>query len=412
MIGSTFIAVRSLKSNALSTFITSFSIALACGLMMAVYAFKEQARDAFIMQDLGYDAVVGAKGSQLQLVLNSIYHLDQSPGNISWEIYQTLKNNRMVKTAIPMAVGDNYHGYRIVGTTNEIFTHETNGIDVSEGKIFDETKNQALVGSIVAEATGLKIGDIIKPYHGLYFNPEDQHENEFEIVGIMENTNTPNDRVIWIPINSFYRMDGHVLRGTGENFEANREQEIPDEHKEVSAVLVEFRSPLLAQRIAAQINRGDQATIAYPVATVMLDLFNKVGWVHKVLEMVTWLIMLVAAATVLVSIYNTLNDRRREFAILRSLGAPRSNLLNIILSQSFILSVLGVIGGFIFYGTILSVAGRIIRDQTGVLIEIFRYSPILWIGPLTMILMSLLVALIPAFKAYKTDVADNLKPTS
>lgn len=412
MTGPVFIAVRSLKCNALSTFITSFSIALACGLMMAVYAFKEQARDAFIMKDLGYDAVVGAKGSQLQLVLNSIYHLEQSPGNISWEIYTTLKKNPMVKTAIPMAVGDNYFGYRIVGTTNEIFLHEKNGIAVGEGKFFDESKNQALVGSIVAEKTGLKVGDIIKPYHGLNFNPEEMHDNEFEIVGILENTNTPNDRVIWIPINSFFRMDGHVLRGSGDDFEAASQKEIPDEHKEVSAVLVEFRSPFMAQRIAAQINRGNQATIAYPVATVMLDLFNKVGWVHKVLEMVTWLIMLVAAATVLVSIYNTMNDRRREFAILRSLGAPGSSLINIILSQAFILSLLGVAGGFLFYGTILTVAGQIIRAQTGVLIEIFRFSHILWFGPLTMILMSLIVAMIPAYKAYKTDVAENLKPTS
>ena len=412
MLGSFFMALRSLKSNALSTFITSFSIALACGLMMAVYSFKEQARDAFIMKDLGYDAVVGAKGSQLQLVLNSVYHLEESPGNISWNIYQALKRNPMVKTAIPMAVGDNYFGYRIVGTTAEIITHEKNGMPLGEGKIFDENKKQAVVGSIVAENTGLKIGDIIKPYHGLYFNPEDMHEDEFEIVGILKNTNTPNDRVIWIPLDSFYRMDGHVLRGSGENFEAGESKEIPDAHKEVSSVLVEFRSPIMAQRIAAQINRGTQATIAYPVASVMLDLFDKVGWVHKILEMVSWLIMIVAGATVLVSIYNTINDRRREFAILRSLGAPRSNLFNIILSQAFLLSLLGVIGGFIFYGTILSVAGQIIRAQTGVMIEILRYSNILWVGPVSMIAISLIVSMIPGLKAYRTDVAENLNPTN
>lgn len=412
MTGPVFIAVRSLKCNALSTFITSFSIALACGLMMAVYAFKEQARNAFIMQDMGYDAVVGAKGSQLQLVLNSVYHLEQSPGNISWEIYMSLKQNPMVKSAIPMAVGDNYYGYRIVGTSGEIFAHEKNGMKLKAGKLFDESKNQALVGSIVAEKTGLKIGDKIKPYHGLTFNPDEKHENEFEIVGILENSNTPNDRVIWIPLNSFFRMDGHVLRGDGNDFEASSKKEIPDEHKEVSAVLVKFRSPLMAQRIAAQINRGNQATIAYPVASVMLDLFNKVGWVHKVLEMVSWLIMLVAAATVLVSIYNTMNDRRREFAILRSLGAPGLSLVNIILNQAFILSILGIIGGFLFYGTILTVAGQIIREQTGVQIEIFKFSHILWLGPLAMVLISLVVALIPAVKAYKTDVSENLKPTS
>jgi len=412
MIGSQFIAIRSLKSNALSTFITSFSIALACGLMMAVYAFKEQARDAFMLKDLGYDAVVGAKGSQLQLVLNSIYHLEQSPGNIPWELYKELKTNPMVRSAIPMAVGDNFHGYRIVGTTGEIFTHNKNGMAVKDGRVFDETKNEAVVGSIVAEKTGLKVGDIIKPYHGLSFNPNDQHDDEYVIVGILDNTNTPNDRVIWIPIDSFFTIGGHVLRGSGEEFEANGQRDIPDKHKEVSSVLVGFKSPILAHRIAAKINSGDQASIAYPVATVMLDLFNKVGWVHKVLEMVTWLIMVVAAATVLVSIYNSMNERRREFAILRSLGAPRSKLISIILSQAFVLSLLGVIGGLIIYGIILTIAGLQIRAQTGVLLEVFKFSHILWIGPLVMILISLIVAMIPALKAYKTDVSENLKPTS
>ncbi len=406
-------AARSLKGNKLSTLITAFSIALSCGLMMAVYAVKEQAKDAFVMKNVGFDAVVGAKGSPMQLVLNSLYHMEKSPGNIPWTFYKQLKRDRRAfKRVVPIAVGDNYFGYRLVGTTPELFEGEEFKLPLGTGKVFDETKNEAIIGSIVAARTGLKIGDEIQAYHGLAFNPESKHNNFFKIVGILENSNTPSDRVIWIPIDSYFRMEGHVLRGAGEEFKAGANEEIPDEHKEVSALLVKTKALMFANRKINEINRGTKATVAFPVASIMLELFDKIGWVHKVLELVSWLIIVVAATTVLVSIYNTLNDRKREFAILRSLGAPKTVLFRLILMQSFILSLLGVIASFGFYFLILSAAGKIIREQIGIMLDNFSYSPILWIGPLVMIGIALLTSLIPAFKAYGIDVSQNLKPES
>lgn len=410
--GAFMMAARSLRGNLLSTIITAFSIALSCGLMMAVYAVKEQSKDAFIMKNVGFDAVIGAKGSSMQLVLNSLYHLEKSPGNIPWSLYQDLKKNRRaVKKVIPLAVGDNYYGYRLVGTIPELFDDESN-LKLLDGKMFDPAKSEAVLGSVTAARTGLKIGDEINAYHGLNFNPESMHDNKFKIVGIMANTNSPNDRVIWIPIESHFRMEGHVLRGAGTEFKVEKNTEIPDEHKEVSALLVKTRSPMGAMQLSGKINKGTTATMAYPVAAVMLDIFDKIGWIHKVLELVSWLIIVVAATTVLVSIYNTLNDRKREFAIQRSLGAPKSHLFILIMMQSFLLSLLGVIASFGIYFLILSAAGKIIREQVGIMLNHFSYSPILWIGPLVMIGIALLTSLIPAFKAYGIDVSQNLKPES
>jgi putative ABC transport system permease protein len=384
--------------------------------MMAVYAVKEQSRDAFIMKNVGFDAVIGAKGSPMQLVLNSLYHVEKSPGNIPWSMYKQLKRNRRaVKRVIPIAVGDNYFGYRMVGTIPELFEEiegESHLLKLREGKMFHPDKQEAVIGSVTAERTNLKVGDKINAYHGLTFNPESMHNNKFEIVGILENTNTPNDRVIWIPLDSYYKMEGHVLRGTGTVFTPEAGKAIPDEHKEVSALLVKTRSPMGAMQLSGMINRGTAATMAYPVASVMLEIFDKLGWVHKVLELVSWLIILVAATTVLVSIYNTLNDKRREFAIQRSLGAPKSHLFILIMMQSFLLSLIGVIASFGIYLAILSAAGKIIREQIGIMLNNYSYSPILWIGPLVMIGIALLTSLIPAFKAYRIDVAQNLKPES
>ena len=207
-------------------------------------------------------------------------------------------------------------------------------------------------------------------------------------------------------------MEGHVLRGTGQEYVPQPNIEIPEEHKEVSALLVKTRSAMSAMRLNSIINRGSTATMAYPVAGIMLDLFEKLGWVHKVLELVSWLIIVVAAMTVLVSIYNTLNDRRREFAILRSLGAPKTVLFKMIMMQAFLLSLLGVILSFGIYFLILSTAAGIIREEIGIILNNFSYSPILWIGPAVMIGVALLTSLIPAFKAYRIDVAQNLKPES
>src|SRR5213592_3330074 len=122
MTGILLIVRRSLRQHALSTFITILSVALASGLVMAVFSVKQQTHEAFTGNSMGFDAVLGARGSQLQLVLNTVFHLETSPGNIPWALYQEIKTRPAVTLAVPYAVGDNYHGFRIVGTTEEIFT--------------------------------------------------------------------------------------------------------------------------------------------------------------------------------------------------------------------------------------------------------------------------------------------------
>lgn len=220
-----FLVGHSMKQHALSTGITVLSVALATGLTMSVFSIQYQTRTAFIGGNAGYDAVLGARGSQLQLVLNSVYQLETSPGNIPWSLYQAIKNDPRVALAIPYAVGDNYFGYRIVGTTDEIFTkfeyQAGRHFTVRQGgKYFDPAKKEAVIGSYVADKTGLKEGSQFRPYHGLYFDPSMQHEEVFTITGVLKPTNTPSDRVIWIPIDAVYRIKGHVLRGSGTEYTA------------------------------------------------------------------------------------------------------------------------------------------------------------------------------------------------
>jgi putative ABC transport system permease protein len=420
MIRGVFLIIcKSMRQHLFSTTVTLLSVALAAGLVMAVFAIQRQARNAFTGGELGFDAVVGARGSQLQLVLNTVFHLETSPGNIPWSLYTELRDNTPgVKLAIPYATGDNYYGFRIVGTTKHIFTdfefQEGKSFAVQEGgRYFDESYREAVIGSFVAQQTGLKVGDTINPYHGLYFDESARHPEEYVVVGIMEPTNSPSDRVIWIPIEGIFRMEGHVLRGTGEEFAAQAGQAIPDDHKEVSAVMLKLAGPMVGWRLDQQINRqGKVATIAFPVGAVMLDLFQKMGWINRILELVAYLVVLVSAAAILASIYNTINERRREFAILRALGARRRIVFAAIVGESGAIGLLGALLGYAVYAVILAGAAIVVREQTGVVLDVWSPHAVHLYAPLGITVLGAVAGLIPAAKAYSTDVAENLSPST
>ncbi|MBK9239461.1 MAG: FtsX-like permease family protein [Acidobacteria bacterium] len=409
---------RSLRQHALSSFVTIVSVGLAAGLTMSVFAINAQTYDAFTGGKVGFDAVLGARGSQLQLVLNTVFHLETSPGNIPWSLYKEISEDPRVTLAIPYAVGDNYQGYRIVGTTQEMFTkftyREGQGFVLEPGgRVFDESKKEAILGNYVAEKLGMTVGSTFTPYHGLQFSEREKHQDEYTVVAIMEPTNGPSDRVVWIPIEGIYRMSGHVLRGAGKPMRARPGEVIAEENLEVSAVMLKLRNPQAGFLLNGQINQqGKVATLAWPIARVMAELFDRIGWVSRILTMVAYLIVVVAAGSILASIYNTMNERRREFAILRALGARRSTVFSAIVLEASTITTIGALLGFLVYGAILAAAFVIVRAQTGVVLDAFRFDHALWMTPVGMILLGALAGLVPAFKAYRTDVASNLTPLS
>jgi putative ABC transport system permease protein len=411
------IVKKSLRQHALSTVVTALAIALAAGLVMSVFVIQKQTYTAFTGGDVGFDAVLGARGSQLQLVLNTVFHLETSPGNIPYAMYQEIKKNPQVELAIPYAVGDNFQGFRIVGTTEDIFTsfEFRRGQKFKTepgGRFFNPSAKEAVIGSFAARETGLKVGDVFQPYHGLIFDEKNKHNDDYTVVGILETTNSPSDRVIWIPLEGVYRMQGHVLRGTGENYKPEENVSIPDEAKEVSAVMLKFRSPQAGMNLDQLINRqGKVATLAFPIGRSMAELFDKIGWMNRVLELIAYLVVIVAAFSILASIYNSINERKREFAILRALGAKRGTVFGVIILEAATIAALGSFIGYLIYLAILSSAAYIVKTQTGVVLNVFGFDWWLIFTPLLMIAVGAFAGLLPAFKAYRTDVAENLTPS-
>jgi putative ABC transport system permease protein len=398
------IIYRSLRQHALSTIITAGSIALACGLLMCVWMVKTQSQSAFTQTTTGFDAVLGARGSKLQLVLNAIFHLEASPGNMAWTDYEMVKRHPAVKTAIPIAVGDNLRGYRIVGTIPELFEKVEYAPGkkfavAPGGKIFGKAADarEAVVGAFVAQKLGLRVGDTFKPYHGLAFDEKNQHEEVFTIVGVMNATNTPVDRVLWIPIKGVQTMSGHDVKAA----------------TDVSAVLIQLRAASAGFMLDMMYNKqGNKLTLAYPVGAIIAELFGKIAWFDQVLTLVAYLVALVAAGSVLASIYNSMSARRRDLAILRALGARRRMIFGSVVAEAACIGALGAVVGYAVYFGLLTGVAEVIRAQTGVVLDVGAKHAVLWICPLAMIGLCALGGIVPAIKAYRTPVAETIAPTS
>jgi len=397
---------RSLRQHALSTLVTAGGIALAAGLLLAVWVVKTQAQAVFASTNSGFDAVLGARGSKLQLVLNAVFHLEASPGNLPAADFEAFRNHPMargaIKAAIPIAVGDNYRGWRIVGTVPELFTGTEHAPGrpyrvAAGGRLFDPAQREAVVGALAARRLGLKPGDTFSPYHGLAFNPEAQHEEVYTVTGVLAPTNTPADRVIWIPLQGVQSMGGHDPRAA----------------TDLSAVLIQLRAPTAGMLLDTMVNKqGNRMTFAYPIGTIVAELFNKINWVERVLALVAGLVAVVAAASVLVGIYNSMSARARDLAILRALGARRRTVFGAVIAEAAAIGLLGAALGFAVFAALAFGVTELIQAQTGVRLEPWRWNPVFAWAPAALAGLAVLGGVVPALKAYRVPVAETIAPVS
>jgi putative ABC transport system permease protein len=214
---------------------------------------------------------------------------------------------------------------------------------------------------------------------------------------VLEATNTPLDRVILIPIKGVQTMSGHDPRAA----------------TDISAVLIKLRSPTAGFMLDIMINKqGNRLTFAYPVGAILAELFDKISWFDRVLALVAYLVALVASASVLASIYNSMNSRKRDIAILRALGARRRLVFGAVVAESACIGALGALAGFGVYCVLFEAVARVIRAQTGVVLSLGEFHPVLILAPAGLIVLCALGGVIPAVKAYRIPVAENLAPVS
>lgn len=371
------------------------------------------------------------------------------------------KFSQFTAFAIPVCLGDYFGPFRVVGTTPDMFEKLSHGPASDQAFEFTEGRNfkrwskengyfEAVVGASVAREMKVGVGDGFSPSHG---DPEgDQHGDQFKIVGVLDYSGTPNDRAAFINLEGFYLMDDHakpidvgdfadtsnVVASSAESSDDGDGgatssvgaepafQPLPVEQREVSAVLVRNTSDIIGMSMSNSINEGSDAQCVQPIReiTVLFDEF--VGPVQLALLVVTALICVVSGISILVSIYNSMSDRKHEIAVMRALGASRGTVMTVILLESVLLSLAGGIAGWTGGHALNTVASGEIEARTGVSVGFFSFapplenlelwglgpiiglmSPELWLIP-ALILLAIIVGFLPALAAYQTDVAKSL----
>lgn len=404
----------SMRASRFTTVITVVLTALSLGLSLSTLSLRGQAKQAFLNGSGGYDAVLGARGSALQLVLNSLYHLETSPGNIPWSLYQTIKVQPGVKRAYPLVVGDSFSGFRVVGTVPELLSdppETSRPPSLEQGRMFDPLRREAVIGSEVSRRSSLAIGRTFQPTHGLSEDGH-THEEEYLVVGALAPTNSPLDRAIYIPLEGVLRMEGHVLRGReGEEYKAQPGQLIPEEHMEVSAVLLDLDSPQRGLNLSQRINRqGKEATLAFPVARQISEIFDKLGWAHQLLSLFAIAMLVVSAGAILASLTVASELRRRDYALLRTLGLSRMRLATLLVTEGALTVGLGALLAIPSMLLFSAAASGWIRAATGITIDVTKLSPEApWLLLFALCLGGLAGA-VPGWRVYHRELSSQLDP--
>lgn len=391
------LAWRALRHKPLSTSLNVLLMATGIAMMTFILSAATQLEDGALRDAQGIDLVVGAKGSPLQLILSSIYHVDVPTGNIPLAAQAQLQANPLVKSVIPLALGDNFHGFRIVGTSTDYIAHYD--ATLLKGKLFDAPM-QAVFGAQAATQTGAILGASFAGSHGLRQGGELHEHAPYRVVGILKPTGTVIDRLVLTSVASVWRVH-----------ETDPDEAHPasaEPARELTALLVEYASPLAALGLPRWINTQPQLQAAQP-AFEAARLFRMLGIGADVLRAIAIGVLLVAGLSMFVALYNALEERRTDMAILRALGASPFKLLVLLLTQGLLLAFAGAVPGWLLGHAGVAALGAMLggSDQNLTLSGALVLPQEAWLM-LVALGVGLLAAAIPALRAYRTDIASTL----
>ena len=391
------LATRELRANPLSALLAALLLTFGIATLVVLLLFVRQIEARFSRDARGIDLVVGAKGSPMQLILSGVYHLDAPTGNIPLDEAKRLAQLPMVKKAIPLGLGDSFSGFRIVGAPVDYIEHYA-----------------ATLGAEVARHAALAPGGSLVGSHGIAAGGQAHGDKPYQVVGVLQPTGTPLDRLVLTPIESVWAVH-EAHEGPGDHPAAAHDDDEPatgvphdgEPAREVTVVLLQYASPLAAVQMPRLVNQSGVLQAASP-AFEIARLMRLIGVGRDVMNAFAALLIAASAAALLVALLSALRGRQYDIAVMRLLGASRAKIFATVVIEALLLTTLGALGGLLLghllaegLGLWLAAEGQpAISGRHGLIEE-------LWLLPLAW-LIGLVAAVLPAIRAARTDVAGLL----
>ena len=410
------LAWKSLLNRRFTAMLTVVSIALSVTLLVGVERLRTEARTSFANTLSGTDLIVGARSGPVQLLLYTVFRIGDATNNISWKSYQEIAAHPKVAWSVPISLGDSHRGFRVLGTTTAYFDRYRYARDrqlvIAQGQRFADLYD-AVIGAEVAEKLGYKIGDPMIVAHGASDVSFARHDDKpFRVVGILARTGTPVDRTVHVSLEAIEAIhvdwqSGAPIPGVSISAEQTRAMDLTP--KVITAALFGLKSKIATFQVQRFINEYPQEPLSAILPGVALSqLWDLIGIAENALLIVSAFVVVVGLFGMLTALLTSLNERRREMAILRSVGARPGHVFALIMGEAGFITLLGVVLGLALLYILLLAGQPIIESRFGIFIAIGGLSPYEWILLGAVMIAGFLVGSIPSYRAYRLSLADGL----
>ncbi|MGZ9029739.1 MAG: ABC transporter permease [Burkholderiaceae bacterium] len=391
------IVLAQLARRPLQTVLAVVLLALGIATLTFVILVQGQLSRQLARDARGIDLVVGAKGSPLQLILSALYHVDVPTGNVPLAALDQLRRNRLVAQVIPVSLGDNHRGFRIVGTDPALIEHY--GAHFASGAVWTRPM-QAVVGSEVGRVASIAVGGVLNGTHGLAQGGAVHEEARYEVVGVLAPSGTVLDRLILTDKASVWR----VHEGDPAD---DAERRILEDEREVTALLVRYASPMAVAVVPRQVNAESRLMAASP-ANELARLFAVMGVGIETMRMFGGVLVASSLLALFVTLYNALEERRYDIAVMRLLGASRARVAMLLLIEAWLLAAVALIAGLAIGLAGVAVVGGWLAQSRAFAVSPSTLTPeLLWIG-IVALGAATLAAAIPAWRASRMNIARTL----
>ncbi|HCE1989440.1 TPA: ABC transporter permease [Vibrio parahaemolyticus] len=409
------LAWKSLMNRKATAVLTIMTVAISVILLLGVERIRTQAKDSFANTISGTDLIVGGRSGQVNLLLYSVFRIGNATNNIDWKSYQEFSQHRAVDWAIPISLGDSHKGFRVMGTNHSYFEHYKYGskqpLTFSKGKEFNGLF-ETVLGSDVAKQLGYQIGSEIIIAHGISDVGFSRHDKlSFKVVGILAPTGTPVDKTVHVSLEAIEAI--HVGWESGARLgptpDAKVLQERDFQPKQITAMLVGLKSRIQTFALQRQINNYPKEPLSAIMPGVALhELWGMMSVAEQALMAVSGFVVIAGLLGMLSSLLTSLQERRREMAILRAMGARPRHVFSLLISEASLLTAAGIVTGVLGLYAILALLQPLIQQHYGINLTLSTLSAYEWMLLSFVQCAGIVIGFIPAFRAYRQSLSDGM----